>query len=66
MSKIKTLLDENQDEDDNRYSDEEYHVSKYRGFETSPPDKLFIDFLDYLTGGKARPTKKSTDETGNL
>lgn len=65
MSKTQRLLEENQD-DDIKYSDEEYHVSLHRGFETSSPDKLFIDFLEHLTGRKPRPTKKTPNETGNI
>jgi len=65
MSKTQRLLEENQD-DDSKYSDEEYHVSLHRGFETSLPNILFMDFLERLTGCKPEADKKSTDETGNL
>ena len=62
MSKIKTLLEDIQDDD--KYLDDEYQVASQRGFKTSPHNIVFMDMFDHLFGGaKSSPIKNPKDET---
>tara|TARA_R110000824_G_scaffold28206_5_gene95066 strand:- start:18574 stop:18771 length:198 start_codon:yes stop_codon:yes gene_type:complete len=65
MSKIKTLLDEIQDDD--KYLDDEYQVESQRGFKTSPHNVVFMNVFDHLFGGaKSNRIKKPKDEARDI